>query len=272
MVETLDMPYTPAHAIVAAPLWYGSKKKLSLPALVIGCMAPDLPYLAHLAPVSSPGHTPLGLITHAVPQGLVLFAIWDVWLEKPILSLVGLRPSQHEQSWIGYFSVVLSLWLGAASHALLDATSHETGWFVQNFSLLTSEIGPFPLFKWIQYGGGIAGLAAIAVWYRHVRQRRYAPPPGKEKRIHDQLDLYHPDGCICRGSEYPPSVRSDSWDLSVFSNRDNDRFSGRGLHLFCDRTSMATISKKKKLRQYQDGATSLNTASTQKHTSSRNRL
>ena len=175
------MPYTPAHAIVAAPLWYGSKKKLSLPALVIGCMAPDLPYLAHLAPVSSPGHTPLGLITHAVPQGLVLFAIWDVWLEKPILSLVGLRPSQHEQSWIGYFSVVLSLWLGAASHALLDATSHETGWFVQNFSLLTSEIGPLPLFKWIQYGGGIAGLAAIAVWYRHVRQRRYSPPQAKKK-------------------------------------------------------------------------------------------
>ena len=77
------MPYTAAHIICAAPLWYLSQKRLSLPALMVGCMAPDIPYFFYLTPVPAPGHTISGLFTHALPQGwmplagmLMLVANW----------------------------------------------------------------------------------------------------------------------------------------------------------------------------------------------------
>lgn len=159
------MPYTPAHAICAAPLWHLSKKRLPLPALVIGCIAPDLPYFIHLAPVYSPGHTITGLVTHALPQGLLALGMWYLWLEKPVLALFALQPSKRQVSGMWFLLVVLSLLLGATSHALLDATSHQSGWFVQRFDWLSDSVGGFPIFKWIQYGGGVLGLGGIAGWY-----------------------------------------------------------------------------------------------------------
>ncbi|NEZ54379.1 DUF4184 family protein [Leptolyngbyaceae cyanobacterium CCMR0082] len=162
------MPYTPAHTIVAAPLWYLSQKRLPLPPLIIGCMAPDLPYFLYLNPIYSPGHSISGLITHAVPQGLLALGLWYLWLEKSTLTLFGLAPSKRQVSlsWLGL--VILSLWLGAATHSFLDATSHEWGWFVQRFAGLRYPLGGLPIFKWVQYGGGAMGLTAILSWYLSV--------------------------------------------------------------------------------------------------------
>ena len=162
------MPYTPAHTIVAAPLWYLSQKRLPLPPLIIGCMAPDLPYFFYLNPIYSPGHTISGLITHAVPQGLLALGLWYLWLEKPTLTLFGLTPSKRQFSLSWLVLVIVSLWLGAATHSFLDATSHEWGWFVQRFAGLRYPLGGLPIFKWIQYGGGAIGLAAILSWYLSI--------------------------------------------------------------------------------------------------------
>lgn len=163
------MPYTPAHAIVAAPLWYLSRKQLPLPPLVVGCIAPDLPYLVHLAPVHAAGHTVIGLVTHAVPHGLIALGAWYLWLEKPLLTLFALQPSKRQRSAAWFFLMLISLLLGAMTHALLDATSHESGWFVQQFDSLSRNVGGLPMFKWIQYGGGVIGLVALIWWYRGAR-------------------------------------------------------------------------------------------------------
>ena len=163
------MPYTPAHAILVAPIWYGSQKSLPLAPLIVGSLAPDLPYLIHLSPVTAPGHSPLGLLTHAVPHGLALLILWYLCLEKPILTLFSLPLPQHQWSWSAGLKILGSLWLGAVTHALIDAASHEPGWFVQNLAILRSILLNLPIYKWIQYGGGLLGLFLIAIWYWNCR-------------------------------------------------------------------------------------------------------
>lgn len=174
------MPYTPAHIIFAAPIWYGSRRRLPLPPLVVGCIAPDLPYLAHLGPVHGAGHTLMGLATHSVPHGLVALSIWYLWLEKPTLTLLGLRPSKRQVSVVWCLLVILSLLFGATTHVLLDAASHESGWFVQQVGGLRHPVGGLPIFKWIQYGGGVLGLGATGWWYlKHQKIADIARPQAR---------------------------------------------------------------------------------------------
>jgi len=49
------MPYTLAHPIATAPLWYLSRRRLDLAALAIGSMMPDISDFIALQPFGNIG-------------------------------------------------------------------------------------------------------------------------------------------------------------------------------------------------------------------------
>ncbi len=159
------MPYTLAHPIAAAPIWRLAGRRLPLSALVIGSLSPDFPYLYNLGPTAASGHTFMGLFTNCLPQAFVVFLLWVLWVEKPVLELVGLPRKTLTWTTKSAILVLASLILGAATHNIWDSASHPDGWLVLRVSLLELQVLGVPAFKWVQYGGGVLGLAGLAWWY-----------------------------------------------------------------------------------------------------------
>lgn len=158
------MPVTPAHAIAVWPLWKASGRRLPLDALVIGSCVPDLPYFLHLHPVRAPGHTFPGVLTYDLPFGILLLLVWRFGLREPISRLFTLRAPRSAALGARASTIpltLLALTLGALTHVLWDATSHGTGMIVQRVPALEDIVLGLPVYKWIQFGSGILGLACL---------------------------------------------------------------------------------------------------------------
>lgn len=124
--------------------------------------------MINLAPIDAPGHSPLEVFTHCLPEAALALALWYLWLEKPISSLFGFRTRDATVGARRFllFSA-LGIILGATSHVVWDAASHSTGWFVQNSELLQETVLVIPNYKWIQYSGGVLGWLGLGAWYLH---------------------------------------------------------------------------------------------------------
>jgi hypothetical protein len=166
------MPFTLAHPIASAPIWFGSHKKLDLASLFIGTMIPDLEYFLALQPTRNIGHTLLGVVIQGLPCSIALLLFTRYFLMQPLLALLPLPLAQKLPRLKDYFplqlgnliNVVLSIVIGALSHIVWDEFTHKNGWFVTRSILLRSQVGPLPVFKFLQYGGGILGMIALLVW------------------------------------------------------------------------------------------------------------
>jgi membrane-bound metal-dependent hydrolase YbcI (DUF457 family) len=171
------MPLTPAHTAAAWPL-SRLLPPLPLDALVLGTMLPDFEYLLHLAPRGGFGHSLPGLFVFCLPIGLVTWAIYRRVVRPACLTLLpaGLRPAlaAGETNWVAVIAAIL---VGAASHSLWDSFTHERGWSVQRIPALSTTVhlgalGEVPIFKLLQHGSTIVGLAAVTVWvWRWVRRQ-----------------------------------------------------------------------------------------------------
>ena len=62
------MPFTPSHAVAAAPLWLVARGWLPLSALVVGTMAPDYEFLLRLRPSAIVSHSVVGLVVFCLPS------------------------------------------------------------------------------------------------------------------------------------------------------------------------------------------------------------
>lgn len=167
------MPFTLAHPIAAAPIWLCSNKRLDLPGLLIGSMIPDLEYFIALQPTRTIGHTFLGIFIQGIPCAIVLLLIARYVLRRPFLALLPQQLAQRFPRARSYFplpvsqliNIVLSIVIGAVSHLIWDAFTHRDGWFVTRSALLQSEPGGMPIYKLLQYGGGIFGVLALLIWF-----------------------------------------------------------------------------------------------------------
>jgi Domain of unknown function (DUF4184) len=166
------MPFTLAHPIAILPLWLVSRKQLNLLALMVGTIVPDLAYFLALRPIESFSHTLLGALTQGLLEGLILFGIVRYGLMRPLLTIVPQTIAQRCQNSRRYNRVnlasltilVISIWLGAISHIVWDSFTHPTGGAVQHLLWLQSPIGRLPLYKLLQYGSGLLGIAGLGVW------------------------------------------------------------------------------------------------------------
>jgi hypothetical protein len=170
------VPFTLAHPAAILPL-RGSRYLRTVP-LMIGAMAPDLPYFApgsfgrflpetHEFEASYSGDLVLGY--------LLLAAVYI--LRRPLtalmtprahwLSLHALAPLRERRSeWLfAGVAIVIGVW----THLLWDSFTHLDGWVVRRVSALSApvRVGEFtePVCHVLQYASSVVGLIILAVWY-----------------------------------------------------------------------------------------------------------
>ena len=181
------MPFTIAHSVTAKPLHHLSGGRLLLPGLAVGAMAPDFEYLVHLSAHRTIGHTIPGLFVLCLPSALVVLFLWHR-LVGPVLATLlrpgtgGLTNGWGDRAAFGsparFAWLCASIVIGSFSHITWDAFTHEGGVVVNLWSGFSHNIGPgwFPVYRWLQYGSSVFGMAVLGVWAHRASQR--PPQPG----------------------------------------------------------------------------------------------
>lgn len=177
------MPFTPSHVAAALPFL---RTPLLPAAVVVGTMAPDIPYYVPLFVPRELSHSLLGLVTVDLVFGVIGALVWWIALREPVIDLmprsIGTRvPAVGRLDWRpadwGWPSTVvvllLSALVGATTHLVWDSFTHP-GWLVDHVAFLRTRFGPLPLEKWLQHASSIAGLLIVAVW--GVRRLRHTAP------------------------------------------------------------------------------------------------
>lgn len=177
------MPFTPSHALAILPF---VRTPLPVAALVVGSMAPDLPYFAPLGVSREFSHSLLGLVSVDLVISLAALALWFAVLRSPLLdyspgwlrrrmprsrglwgSAVPGRPAAISLGWL-----LAALALGMVTHILWDAVTHAG-----LAPVLELELGPYELHTWLHLASSLLGAAGIALWLRGWVRRTPASAP-----------------------------------------------------------------------------------------------
>lgn len=185
------MPWTFAHPAAILPLRKLCPRWLSLPALILGAMAPDISYYVGMhGKWRAFCHTPEGILTVCLPACLLLLALLlrfarplTVLLTEPHRSLVRaqLQPSPHPV-WRAAAVAALSVLIGAATHVLWDSFTHQDQWGTELLPELDEPL--LDVTHLLQHLSTVVGVVVLAVVYRRKlrTQRRPAPTPQDTQR------------------------------------------------------------------------------------------
>ena len=184
------MPFTGSHPAAVLP-FLGTPLPAS--ALVIGSMAPDIPYYLPFQPALYT-HTALSIVTTDLLLGALAWSVWHGLLAPPALSAAprALRarladvPLGLSTRLSGTRSVLLAvgaLVLGSATHVLWDEFTHPRRWGTEHLPALAENWGPLPGYRWLQYLSGLLGGLVLVAWLVrwlvrtpvHPGTDRYAP-------------------------------------------------------------------------------------------------
>lgn len=166
------MPFTPSHA--AAALLF-ARTPLIPSAVVIGTMAPDVPYYLPVRVPRDLTHSLEGVVTIDLAVTVALVLLWFAVLRAPVVDLlpevVRLRmPPAGPLGWRGDRRwrvaipvLVLSALVGIATHLIWDSFTHD-GWLVRVAPELAHRVGPLPVYSWLQHASTITGLLLLALW------------------------------------------------------------------------------------------------------------
>jgi hypothetical protein len=194
------MPFTLCHPAAVIPLNLLTKGRASLPALVIGSMAPDFVYYFSLG-VSGPfSHSMIGILLYCVPVGLVVYSLYYAIVREPLLLCMPRFISARMNSYVRWplgktrtvWIVIASLAVGAATHIVWDAFTHANTIIVNHYGILRSlvSMGSYevPLFKVLQQMSSLVGFVVMAsygiAWLnRHEADESYSSPMSLRARL-----------------------------------------------------------------------------------------
>lgn len=192
------MPFTVSHVIAVLPLATPRFRGRLVPSgLVIGAMIPDWPYFFPPRGTSGWTHAAYGPVSIDLLLGLAAVALW-VWLiRSPMLDLaptwlrtrLGDLPTPSRTSVVWWLTAALSVIIGALTHVTWDTFTHPNRWGTTHLPALTEVfVGPLPLYKWLQYGSSVLGMAGIvtvlSVWWRRAAHRSAAPTTWSPRARH----------------------------------------------------------------------------------------
>jgi hypothetical protein len=173
------VPFTGSHPAAVLPFL---RAPLPVSALVIGSMAPDVPFYLPRVP-RWPTHTALGVVTVDAALAAAGWALWHGVLARPAFAtapaplrarLTAERPGLRRrlQGPRAVARVVAGLVAGAATHVLWDEFTHADRWGAAHLPALTAEWRGRPVHVWAQDASGVVGAAALVVesarWWRRT--------------------------------------------------------------------------------------------------------
>lgn len=186
------MPFTVAHAAAAVPLARALGRRAVLSALVIGSMVPDFWYILPLPLKRADTHTLAALFWFCLPVGFATYVLYHAVMKQPWLELIprplALRlagctaPGLPRARWS---TVLTSLVLGAGTHLLWDALTHDGPVLEHALPALDADlfsIGPYEArgYSLLQHLSTVAGIALLAMWLTAwYRSATPGPPPAR---------------------------------------------------------------------------------------------
>ena len=170
------MPFTPAHAAAALPF---RRSRLILSALIVGTTAPDLEYFVHLSRDDRFGHTLHGVFLQSLPLALITLWLFHKYAKKTLIGMTpaGVRdrfPDQSEPFQFGgpsrFALILLSILIGMATHIAWDLFTHANTVLYRHWPILREILnvpifGQIPIYKILQHGSTIVGLAVLFAWF-----------------------------------------------------------------------------------------------------------
>jgi hypothetical protein len=188
------MPFTVSHIAAVLPGHRLLSRAHVFSAAVIGSMVPDFGLLLPIFPSRVETHSLLGLFTFCLPVGLIAYWLNLVLIKPAMLGIVpdgaytrvremdAAAPAASLGNWL---YAALAILLGAITHLIWDAFTHEHAGGVRMFPVL-KDYGPevdghtLQLYIWLQYGSSVVGLivviAALVLWLKHVPEPPRHPP------------------------------------------------------------------------------------------------
>lgn len=144
------MPFTLAHPAIVLPLKFLPKKWISLTALIVGSVMPDLESFIKLRPEKNFSHTWEGFLYLGIPAGLLLSFFFHNVIRDPLITNLPAFLQKRYSKFIGFNwterfrkhwpVVIVSLIIGGASHFFWDSFSHPRSWFMSFFPQLRGNI------------------------------------------------------------------------------------------------------------------------------------
>ncbi|HUA90464.1 MAG TPA: DUF4184 family protein [Steroidobacteraceae bacterium] len=179
---TARVPFTLAHPAAILPL--RGRRYLRTAPLIVGAMAPDLPYYVPGSVQRFVPETHEFSASFTIDLALAYLALAGIYLlRRPLTALLtprarwlclhALAPLRADRrAWVyAGFAMILGVW----THLLWDSFTHRDGWIVRRVSALSAPvtIGSYtgPMCHVLQYVSSALGLLIMAVWYL----RRPAP-------------------------------------------------------------------------------------------------
>jgi Domain of unknown function (DUF4184) len=171
------MPFTFAHPAAVLPL--RRFKFLQTVPLIVGSVAPDLPYYVpwRLSRSMSETHTAMGAFGLDIPIGLAVL-VFGFFLRRPLTALMTARAralclrslDRFRDQPMHWLWAPVAILVGTWTHLLWDSFTHDNGWMVRRVAALSTPI----TVGWytgtvchvLQYVSSVAGLVILAIWYR----------------------------------------------------------------------------------------------------------
>ncbi len=172
------MPVTPLHYPIAKLLsLLDGKAVLSLPALIIGSMVPDLevPFVYWWSGTWAQDRMVLHSLVGGLTLGTAIAVLLTVFLYSPVIG--GIFPvdkKRIKEKCAFSYSLIFSGFLGVLSHVLLDVVNHQFNPLLWPFlsidqtpSPIVPLLGGVNMASLITHGVMIAIFVALLIKYRH---------------------------------------------------------------------------------------------------------
>jgi Domain of unknown function (DUF4184) len=173
------MPFTLAHPAAVLPL--RRFRYLQTVSLIVGSIAPDLPYYvpARYNRALIETHTFFGSFALDIPIGM-LALVCGFLLRRPLTALMSVRAralclhamERFKERPLDWVLAPISILIGTWTHILWDSFTHENGWMVRRVAALSAPltVGWYTgtVCHVLQYVSSLVGLVVLAVWYRRL--------------------------------------------------------------------------------------------------------
>jgi hypothetical protein len=180
------MPFTVSHIAAVLPGYRPLTRAHMFTAAVIGSMVPDFGFLVPVFMARWQTHSLAALFTFCLPVGLTAYwltlllirpALLDVVPDGAYVRLRAAHPPASIRQFSAWLYAAAAILLGAVTHLIWDGFTHENARGVRMFPLLTdygAEMAghSLHLYRWLQYGSSLLGLAVVAaaliLWLHHA--------------------------------------------------------------------------------------------------------